>query len=105
LSSNQITHFYSLKKNTDEMIRMMEVLAGEYHDRTKIYLSWDAASWHISEKLFERIDKRNAAIGGNGPWVETPPLPTRAHAVPQCDRGRFQRHGARHHSQQQLRIS
>jgi transposase len=78
LSSNQITHFYSLKKNTDEMIRMMEVLAAEYRDRAKLYLSWDAASWHVSKKLFERIDTHNAAIGSNGPQIETAPLPARA---------------------------
>ncbi|PYK63743.1 MAG: hypothetical protein DME21_01970 [Verrucomicrobia bacterium] len=28
LSTNQITHFYSEKKNTDEMIRMLELLVG-----------------------------------------------------------------------------
>jgi transposase len=78
LSSNQVTHFYSVKKNTDEMIRMMEVLVGQYRDRTKIYLSWDAASWHISKKLFERIEKHNAAIGYSGPRIETAPLPARA---------------------------
>jgi hypothetical protein len=78
LSSNQITHFYSLKKNTDEMIRMMAVLAGEYSDRTKLYLSWDAASWHVSKKLFDRIDAHNVAIGSSGPQIETAPLPARA---------------------------
>ena len=30
LSSNQVTHFYSEKKNTAEMIRMMEVLIDQY---------------------------------------------------------------------------
>ena len=78
LSSNQITYFYSLKKNTDEMIRMMEALVAEYRDRTKLYLSWDAASWHISKKLFERIDTHNAGIGSNGPQIDTAPLPARA---------------------------
>jgi len=33
LSGNQVTHFYSTKKNTDEMIRMMEVLVEQYRDR------------------------------------------------------------------------
>jgi hypothetical protein len=51
LSSNQVTHFYSLKKNTAEIIRMMELLVQQYHERWKIYLSWDAASWHISKHL------------------------------------------------------
>jgi transposase len=77
-SSNQVSHFYSDKKNTDEMIRMMELLVDQYRDRKKIYLSWDAASWHISKKLFERIDKHNVASGFVDPVVETAPLPARA---------------------------
>ncbi len=78
LSSNQITHFYSTKKNTDEMIRMMEVLIAQYRDRQKLYLSWDAASWHVSKKLFQCIDKHNFVAGYKGPTVETAPLPARA---------------------------
>src|SRR4029077_13901725 len=49
LSGNQVTHFYSKKKNTAEMIRLMETLIDQYRDRRKIYLSWDAASWHVSK--------------------------------------------------------
>ena len=30
---------------------MMEMLINRYRDRRKIYLSWDAASWHISKQL------------------------------------------------------
>jgi hypothetical protein len=63
LSSNQITHFYSTKKNTDEMIRMMQVLVAQYADRQKLYPSWDAASWHVSKKLFEHIDGHNFSVG------------------------------------------
>jgi hypothetical protein len=33
LSSNQVTHFYSNRKNTIEMIRMMDLLVEQYHDR------------------------------------------------------------------------
>jgi hypothetical protein len=79
LSGNQVTHFYSAKKNTAEMIRMMELLVEKYHDRRKLYLSWDAASWHISKRLYQRIDDHNASIlGGGGPMVETAPLPSGA---------------------------
>jgi hypothetical protein len=67
LSSNQITHFCGTKKNTDEMIRMMEVLIAQYGERQKLYLSWDAASWHVSKKLFQRIDEHNFAAGYKGP--------------------------------------
>lgn len=78
LSSNQVTHFYSTKKNTGEMIRLMEVLIDQYRDRKKLYLSWDAASWHISKELFRRIDAHNTAAGNGAPVVETAPLPARA---------------------------
>ena len=79
LSGNQVTHFYSAKKNTTEMIRMMDVLIGRYSDRRKLYLSWDAASWHISKQLFARIDARNLAVPKEGgPLIETAPLPAGA---------------------------
>lgn len=46
-----MTHFYSTAKNTDEMIRMATALLDEYGVMRKLYLSWDAASWHLSKKL------------------------------------------------------
>ena len=79
LSSNQVTHFYSSKKNTAEMIRMMGRLVEQYPERRKIYLSWDAASWHISKRLGQRIEENNAAaLSRGGPTVETAPLPSGA---------------------------
>ncbi len=79
LSGNQVTHFYSPKKNTAEMIRMMELLVERYRDRRKLYLSWDAASWHISKRLHRRVEEHNAAVlGGGVPAVETAPLPSGA---------------------------
>ena len=79
LSGNQVTHFYSTKKNTTEMIRMMDVLIERYSDRRKLYLSWDAASWHISKQLFARIDAHNSAVPHKGgPLIETAPLPAGA---------------------------
>jgi transposase len=79
LSGNQVTHFYSAKKNTTEMIRMMDVLINRYRDRRKLYLSWDAASWHISKRLFDRIDAQNSAVPNEGgPIIETAPLPAGA---------------------------
>ena len=80
LSENQVTHFYSEKKNTEEMIRLLEVLLKKYSSQTKIYFSWDAASWHASKKLYDRIEdinkqaKKNKAI----PSVELAPLPASA---------------------------
>ena len=79
LSGNQVTHFYSVKKNTGEMLRMMDVLINRYAEHRKVYFSWDAASWHISKQLFVRIEDHNAAVGSeSGPLVETAPLPAGA---------------------------
>ena len=60
------------------MIRMMELLVERYHDRRKLYLSWDAASWHISKRLNERIVQHNAAAADGGLTVEAAPLPSGA---------------------------
>jgi transposase len=76
LSSNQVTHFYSSQKNTEEMIRMMNVLVDKYRERKRIYLSWDAASWHVSKRLTEQIEEHNTS--GTWPVVATAPLPARA---------------------------
>jgi transposase len=79
LSSNQVTHLYSLKKNTAEMIHIMELLIEKYPDRRKLYLSWDAASWHVSKALKQRIQEHNAAaLSSSGPIVGTAPLPSGA---------------------------
>jgi transposase len=76
LSSNQISHFYSSNKNTAEMIRMMNVLVDQYRDRRRIYLSWDAASWHVSKELNRHIEDHNRT--GRSPMVAVAPLPARA---------------------------
>ncbi|WP_084486906.1 IS630 family transposase [Brucella rhizosphaerae] len=79
LSGNQVTHFYSDKKNTAEIIRMMDVLLERYATRRTLYLSWDAASWHVSKKLNQRINEHNATASALGlPRVETAPLPSGA---------------------------
>lgn len=79
LSGNQVTHFYSDRKNTTEMIRMMEALIDRYADRRTLYLSWDAASWHISKKLNQRINEHNATAEASGlPRVQTATLPSGA---------------------------
>ena len=76
LSENQVHHFFSTQKNTAEMIRMMELLVSRHRSRSKIYLSWDAASWHISKQLYRVIEQHNST--GNRPKVETAPLPSGA---------------------------
>lgn len=79
LSTNQITHFYSEKKNTEEMIRMLELLISQYRGQARIFLSWDAASWHASKRFLARVDEVNqpAYRAEHGtPTVELVPLPS-----------------------------
>ncbi len=81
LSTNQVTHFYSKKKNTDEMIRLLDVLLTEYRGCSRIYLSWDVASWHISKKLEQRVYKINTRSYRHKhgtPRVKLMPLPASA---------------------------
>ena len=79
LSTNQITHFYSKKKDTEEMIKLLEVLLEQYRHLKRIYLSWDAASWHVSKRLLERIATNNVMAHVTGSTrVEIAPLPAGA---------------------------
>jgi transposase-like protein/transposase len=79
LSTNQVTHFYSQRKNTDEMIRLLKILLKDYKHLERLYLSWDAASWHISKMLFKEIDSNNVMAYVTGSTrVEVAPLPSGA---------------------------
>jgi transposase len=81
LSENQITHFYSENKNTAEMIKLLNLLIEKYSNQECIYFSWDAASWHASRELQERVDEINSMeyrAKTKVPIVKLAPLPTRA---------------------------
>jgi hypothetical protein len=81
LSSNQVTHFYSNGKNTDEMIKLLEVLLNQYRNCTRLYLSWDSAGWHASKtfvKKVEEVNSRKYRKDHGTPVVEMAPLPARA---------------------------
>jgi transposase len=72
LSKNQISYFYSPRKDTGEMLRMFTKLVREYGHKSRIYLSWDAASWHMSKMLYTH--EGDVA----GPLVDLAPLPAGA---------------------------
>jgi hypothetical protein len=79
LSENQITHFYSKHKNTGEMIKLIEILISKYSSKSRLYFSWDAASWHASKKLYERlgvINSDNYRSENKTPFVALAPLPS-----------------------------
>lgn len=73
LSKNQMTHFYSERKDTAEMIKLLRILIEKYHDENSIYLSWDAASWHASKELNKEVKEHNKT--GIKPNVKLAPLP------------------------------
>jgi transposase len=78
LSTNQITHFFSDGKNTNEMIRLIDVLLSSYRGCSRIYLSWDGASWHSSQKLKDKVAQINRSSYRNNygtPRVTLVPLP------------------------------
>ena len=76
LSTNQLTHFYSKGKNSAEMIRLVEMLVEQYSSQKKLYLSWDAATWHYSKMLTNKIKELNRFK--SGPKIYIVPLPSNA---------------------------
>ena len=63
------------------MIKLLNILLERYSDQECIYLSWDAASWHISKDLYKRVDEINSAnskVKLKSPVVKFAPLPSRA---------------------------
>jgi transposase len=81
LSENQISYFYSPRKDTGEMLRVLAKLVQEYRNKIRIYLSWDAASWHMSKMLYTHVAKHNDAVTKGdvaGPLVDLAPLPAGA---------------------------
>ena len=79
LSTNQITHFFSKNKNTDEMLKLLKLLIKKYEGEDCIYFSWDAASWHVSKKFLqtvEEINRKDSKEYPNSPILKLAPLPT-----------------------------
>ena len=79
-TTNQVTWFYGKSKDSAGIIDLAEILFNQYHSKSKIYLTWDAASWHRSDELVQWADSLNVwnAESGNGPNIEFVPLPSSA---------------------------
>ena len=75
-TTNQVTWFYGKSKDSAGIIDLAETLFNQYHARSKIYLTWDAASWHGSDELVQWTDELNAWNKTNaaGPIIEFVPL-------------------------------
>ena len=77
-TTNQVTWVYGRAKDTAAMIDLMELLYNQYFSAPKLYVTWDAASWHKSAMLVEWLDAFNATTkkANEGPLIELVPLPT-----------------------------
>ena len=81
MSTNQLTWLYSRKKDTDEIIKLIEVLLNTYADQQTLYLSWDAASWHGSQQLHDYVSGINDKTyrkRHQTPAIVLAPLPSRS---------------------------
>lgn len=79
-TTNQVTWFYCPSKDSAAMIDLAEILFNQYSHMRRIYLTWDAASWHRSNALVYWLDSFNAGTRSRegGPIIELVPLPTSA---------------------------
>jgi transposase len=77
-TANQVTWLFSPAKDTQSMIDLIEILFNQHPTATRIFLTWDAASWHRSVSLVEWLDAYNAQTleAGFGPTIQLVPLPT-----------------------------
>lgn len=81
LSTNKVTHFFSDKKDTEEMLHLLEILLKKYKGNNCVYLSWDAAKWHCSKAFTDRVEEVNRPKyrkAHGTPLVKLAPLPAGA---------------------------
>lgn len=79
LSTNQVTHFYSMKKNSFEMIKLIDTLVEQYRGQRRLYICWDAVSWHNSKIVkyyLEDLNKNEYRQIHQTPEVLLAPLPS-----------------------------
>jgi transposase len=76
-TTNQLFWIYGDAKDTEAMIDLIEILYSKFFQKMKIYITWDAASWHASLELINWLDAMNTETLrlGNGPYIEFVPLP------------------------------
>ena len=79
-TTNQLSWNYGNSKDTTSMIDLVEILFNQYYEKSKIYVTWDAASWHRSNELIAWLDTFNNETKeiGIGPFIDLLPLPSSA---------------------------
>jgi hypothetical protein len=79
-TTNQMTWAFVTTKDTRSMMYLLEILYNQYHTKSKLFVTWDAVSWHNSNALIEWLDQFNETSRrqSTGPIIELVPLPTSA---------------------------
>ena len=79
-TTNQVTWLFEQSKDTRSIINLLEILYNQHQTRSKLYITWDAVSWHDSIELTHWLDCFNAQSRNDstGPIIEFVPLPTSA---------------------------
>ncbi len=79
-TANQMTWAFVTSKDSRSMTELLEMLYNQYHANSKLYVTWDAVSWHNSTNLTDWLDQFNEITRkeGAGPIIELVPLPTSA---------------------------
>jgi hypothetical protein len=62
------------------MIDLIELLFNEHQHKTRLYVTWDCASWHDSISLVDWLDHFNLKTKetNEGPLITLVPLPGRS---------------------------
>ena len=79
-TTNQMTWCFAQSKDTTAMIDLIELLFNEHKDKTRLFITWDAASWHDSISLVDWLDAFNLKTQktNDGPLITLVPLPSRS---------------------------
>ena len=79
-TTNQLTWTFVTSKDSRSMTGLLELLYNQYYEHSKLYVTWDAVSWHNSTTLTDWLDEFNQATRKleAGPLIELVPLPTSA---------------------------
>jgi transposase len=77
-TTNQMTWCYVQSKDTTAMTDLIELVYSEHQDKTHLYITWDAASWHDSISLVDWLDAFNLKTRETkeGPLIALVPLPS-----------------------------
>ena len=82
-TTNQIAWIFGRSKDTNCTIDLIDILFDQYHEKSKLFITWDAASWHNSNQLVDWLDQFNAETIeiGEGPIIDLVPLPSHSQSL------------------------